>query len=65
MKMIKQLPGWANWIALWLVYMFAGFTFYFILGYEVDWRYIVVICALHAGIYLAKWRFNEGNWKFW
>jgi len=45
--------------------MITGFVFKFILGYRVDWRYIVVIAAIHSGIYLAKWRFDEGNWRFW
>ena len=64
--MIKRFPGWANWIALWLVYAIAGFTFKFLMHrYDVAWEYVIVIAGIHSAIYLCKWRFDNGNWKFW
>ena len=63
--MIKKWPGWANWIALSLIYLITGLTFKFILSrYTVDWQYIVVIAGIHSGIYLAKWSYDKGHWRY-
>lgn len=63
--MIKDWPGWKNWLALWGVYMIAGFVFKFVMyKYTVEWPYIVVIAAVHSGIYLAKWSYDKGHWRF-
>ncbi len=63
--MIKKWPGWFNWIALWGIYTIVAFIFKLILSrYPVAWQYIVVICAIHSGIYLAKWSYDKGHWSF-
>ena len=64
--MIKRLPGWANVIALALVYMIVGFIVKLLMArYSVAWQFVIIISIIHAGIYLAKWRFDHGNWNFW
>lgn len=74
--MIKSFPGWVNYLLLWLGYMILGFTLYFLFsglsgvylkGIERLFVvfYIFIMTAIHCGMYLAKWRYHNGDLKFW
>lgn len=67
--MIKEIPGWANYLLLWAVY--SGLVIF--LDYlfvkakkkrEMDWLFDVFVSAVYCGAYLAKWRFYDGGWRF-
>ncbi len=73
--MIKSLPGWANLLILWVVYMILGFGLFFLFlalsGITLNGAprlfivfYIFFQTSLHAGMYLAKWRFWDGGFHF-
>jgi hypothetical protein len=62
--MIKQLPGWANYLALWAFYMLISWLMCLVTGWKADWRLLAFITAVYAGGYLAKWRFHDGGWHF-
>lgn len=59
--MIKSFPGWLNFIVLWALYSILGVGLSFL--YE-GWRLALILCAVYAGGYLAKWRFYDGGWHF-
>lgn len=60
--MIKSLPGWINFLMLWAAY----FVAVWLLSLVFDgWRLALVMSAVYAGGYLAKWRFYEDGWHFW
>jgi hypothetical protein len=63
--MIKRLPGWLNYLLLWLVYFAVGVGFDALCGFHTDKRFIGGFTALYAGAYLAKWRFDKDEWRFW
>jgi hypothetical protein len=64
--MIKQLPGWLNYILLWLVYFAVGVGFDALCGFHTDKRFIGGLTAFFCGAYLAKWAYVEGEgWRFW
>ncbi len=73
--MIKSLPGWANLLLLWVAYMVFGFGLFFLFqalaGSALKGAprlfivfYIILQTSLHAGMYLAKWRFWDGGFHF-
>jgi len=73
--MIKKWPGWANYLALWAVYLVFGFGLYYLFRWisEVHINqlahlfvvfYIFIQTAVHCGMYLAKWRFYDGGWHY-
>lgn len=66
--MIKEIPGWMNYLLLWIAYCVVGF---FILG--LIWvlfrkvpviGFLVISAMFHAGMYMAKWRYVNGKWQF-
>lgn len=67
--MIKNLPGWVNYLLLWLGYLlltvFIHWTFnHFVWSWE-NVRFDMIITAVYCGAYLAKWRFYQqpdGSW---
>lgn len=63
-EMIKQLPGWANYVVLWAIYFALGWGLKAITGFEADIRFIALFTAFYCGAYLAKWRFYDGGWHF-
>ena len=66
--MIKQLPGWANFLLLWFGYLVL--TAFLHLMYEEfiftwkNFRFDMIITSVYCGCYLAKWRFIDGKWRF-
>ena len=67
--MIKELPGWANFMVLWVAY--SGLTIFldylFVKGKkkrEMDWLFDVFVASVYCGGYLAKWRFYGDGWHF-
>lgn len=64
--MIKQLPGWLNFIILWLAYFGVGIALDALCRFHTNWRFIGFFTAFFAGAYLSKWRWYEGQgWRFW
>jgi len=73
--MIKQLPGWLNFILLWVFYFGVGILLDLICGWHTDKRFIGFFTAFYAGGYLAKYRAFEAQitpdgkidtkWRFW
>lgn len=64
--MIKQLPGWLNYILLWAFYLLVGLALDAAGGWHTDRRFIGYFAAFFAGGYLAKWRFyDKDGWRFW
>ncbi len=64
--MIKNLPGWLNFLILWAFYFLVGILFDLVCGFHTDRRFIGAFTAFYCGGYLAKWRFYEGQgWRFW
>jgi len=66
--MIRRLPGWANALALWPVYCVAGGVFYYLLKWcfgHVTYRGLIIMLALfQCCLYIAKWRYFNGELKF-
>ena len=67
--MIKEIPGWANYIVLWVVYsgLVIFLDFLFVKAKkkaQMDWLFDVFVSAVYCGAYLAKWRFYDGGWHF-
>ena len=62
--MIKRLPGWLNYLFLWVFYFLVGILLDLICGFHTDKRFIGFFTAFFAGGYLAKWRFMDGEWRF-
>ena len=67
--MIKELPGWLNFLVLWVVY--SGLTVSLDMLFvkakkkqQVDWLFDVFVASVYCGAYLAKWRFYDGGWHF-
>ena len=68
--MIKGLPGWANYLFLWLGYLALTIFLHwmyndFIWSWE-NVRFDMIITAVYCGGYLAKWRFYQkpdGSWE--
>ena len=52
--MIKRLPGWLNFILLWVFYFGIGLLLDLICGWHTDKRFIGFFTAFYAGGYLAK-----------
>jgi hypothetical protein len=68
--MIKELPGWANYMILWGVYsglaIFLDFLFVKAKKkQQIDWLFDVFVAAVFCGAYLAKWRFYGERPHFW
>lgn len=63
--MIKQIPGWANFLLLWLFYFLVSWGVSALCRWQADLRFIGFITAMFCGAYLAKWRFMNGEWRFW
>jgi len=64
--MIKRLPGWANFLALWAFYFFLSWGISELSGWDADLRFIAFLTSIYCGGYLAKWRFYEKDgWRFW
>ena len=70
--MINKIPGWLNMVLLWHIYFIVGLLVYGVLAVTkmVPWLWWVVgfewiMSAIHAGLYLAKWRFDKDGWRFW
>ena len=68
--MISKIPGWLNFLILWVFYVLIS------IGVVCFWRFItgvvpgtaeviVIMSAVYAGGYLAKWRYQGGGWRFW
>ena len=62
--MIKAIPGWANYVLLWVIYFALGLGLKYITGFEADNRYIALFTAFYCGAYLSKWRFHDNSWHF-
>jgi hypothetical protein len=64
--MIKSIPGWLNFLGLWVVYFLIGWGLDALCGWHTDKRFIAFYSAMFCGVYLAKWRWYEGDgWHFW
>ena len=63
--MIRRLPGWANFLLLWLLYFLVAWGMDALCGWHTDKRFIGFITAIFCGGYLAKWRFTDNEWRFW
>ena len=66
--MIKRIPGWLNYLILWLVYFGLGLFLRWVSGLEADTAYIALFTAFYCGAYLSKWAYNANNdneWRFW
>lgn len=68
--MIKEIPGWLNYILLWAVYsgLAIFLDFLFVKGKkkaQMDWLFDVFVAAVFCGAYLAKWRFYGDKVRFW
>jgi len=67
--MIKELPGWLNFLIIWAVYSCLT-VFLDVLVVKarkkaaVDWLFDVFVASVYCGAYLAKWRFYDGTWHF-
>ena len=66
--MIRKLKGWQNYLVLYLAYLVLGFGLYYLfrwisgvylssLAHLFIVFFIFLECAIHCGMYLAKWRF--------
>lgn len=62
--MIKQLPGWANYFLLFGIYSGLGFLLRWMSGSKCETWFVLLMMAVYAGGYLAKWRFYNGKWRF-
>jgi len=68
--MIKEIPGWANYLLLWAVYsgLVIFLDFLFVKAKkkaQMDWLFDVFVSAVYCGAYLAKWRWSGDEWRFW
>jgi len=69
--MIDRLPGWLNFIILWLFYFIVTsgvlLLWRLLLGrYPEPFEQAMIISMFYAGGYLAKWREKQGGgWSFW
>ncbi len=63
--MIRRLPGWLNFLLLWTFYFAVGWLMDLVCGWHTDRRFIGFYAAVFCGAYLAKWRFSDGEWRFW
>jgi len=63
--MIKALPGWLNFVLLWLAYFGLGLFLRLVSGLKADTAFIALFTAFYCGCYLSKWRFHDKGWHFW
>jgi len=65
--MIKQIPGWLNYLAVFAFYSAIGYFLRWISGSQCEWWFLLLIMSVWAGGYMAKWRYfeSEGKWRFW
>jgi len=73
--MISKLPGWLNFVILWVIYcffIFGSMWFYQFMArllfpyFGMGAFFIPAVAALFAGAYLSKWRERQGGgWRFW
>ena len=63
--MLRNIPGWLNFILLWIAYFGLGVGLKAITGFACDIRFIALFTAFYCGAYLAKWRFSDGKFRFW
>jgi hypothetical protein len=63
--MIKSIPGWINFFLLWLFYFGVMWFIGWLFKAHYDLWYLGLITAVYSGSYLAKWRFDNGEWRFW
>ena len=63
--MIKKWPGWANFLFLAGVYSVVIFLLRWFLKSQCEDWFLVIIVTTYAGGYLAKWRYFNGELKFW
>jgi len=66
--MIKEIPGYLNFIIMLWVYYFAFWLmidkmFFPEFGQFVD-LHRFVYCMFFSGGYMAKWRYVNGSWNF-
>ena len=64
--MIKEIPGWANFAGLLIVYFLALTIFDVLFKFDaIFWsQHRLIHCLLFCGAYMAKWRFYDGGWHF-
>lgn len=67
--MIDRLPGWANYLVLWLGYLVLTTFIHWMYNDFVficrDFKFDMIITAVYCGGYLSKWRFYQkpdGTW---
>ena len=68
--MIDRLPGWLNFLVLWLFYVLLSLGLillwcYFVGKAPLLSEFVLLMSAVYAGGYLAKWRYQGGGWRFW
>lgn len=63
--MIKQLPGWINFLLLSVVYAIVVLLLRWMLKSQCEDWFLAVMVFMYAGAYLAKWRYHNGEWHFW
>ncbi len=64
--MIKQWPGWLNFLFLSAVYAIVVLLLRHILRSQCEDWFVAILVFTYAGAYLAKWRYHrEEGWKFW
>jgi len=67
---IDRLPGWLNFIVLWLFY-FITISVFLLIWRSLAGRYpnpfeqALIVSMFYAGGYLSKWREKQGGgWRF-
>lgn len=66
--MIRNIPGWLNYVILFGLYLLALNLIELVLFGRftaVPWVYQTLAAAIHAGMYLSKWSYVENRWRFW
>lgn len=66
--MIERIPGWLNFLLLFVFYVFLidGVLLFWEFSISLIGRRATIACLIFAGGYLSKWREKQGGgWRFW